>query len=58
MTKVAVQISGVTSMASDFGVSFTEVVKSDSSTAFGIAHRHGLDGADTSRCNTRGSNPR
>ena len=30
MTKVAVQLSGVISMAKDFGVSLTGVVKSDS----------------------------
>ena len=44
MTKVAVQLSGVISMAKDFGVSMTRVVKSDSSSAIGIAHRDGLGG--------------
>ena len=44
MTKVAVQLSGVISMATDFGVSLTGVVKSDSSSAIGIAHRDGLGG--------------
>ena len=39
MTKVAVQLSGVISMAKDFGVSLRGVVKSDSSSAIGIAHR-------------------
>ena len=44
MTKVAVQLSGVISMATDFGVCLTGVVKSDSSSAIGIAHRDGLGG--------------
>ena len=44
MTKVAVQISGVISMAKDFGVSLTGFVKSDSSSVIGIAHRDGLGG--------------
>ena len=44
MTKVAVQLSGVISMAKDFGVSLTGVVKSESSSAIGIAHRDGLGG--------------
>ena len=44
MTKVAVQLSGVISMAKDFGVSLRGVVKSDSSSAIGIAHRDGLGG--------------
>ena len=44
MTKVAVQLSGEISMAKDFGVSLTGVVKSDSSSAIGIAHRDGLGG--------------
>ena len=43
-TKVAVQLSGAISMAKDFGVSLTGVVKSDSSRAIGIAHRDGLGG--------------
>ena len=44
MTKVAVQLSGVISMAKGLGVSLTGVVKSDSSSAVGIAHRDGLGG--------------
>ena len=44
VTKVAVQPSGVISMAKDFGVSSTGVVKSDASSAIGIAHREGLGG--------------
>ena len=44
MAKVAVQLSGVISMAKNFGVSLTGVVKSDSSSAIGIAHRDGLGG--------------
>ena len=44
MTKVAVQLSGVISMAKDFGVSLTGVVKSDSCSAIGIAHRDGSGG--------------
>ena len=44
VTKVAVQLSGVISMAKDFGVSLTGVVKSYSSSAIGIAHRGGLGG--------------
>ena len=55
MTKLAVQISGVISMSRNFGVGFTGVVKSDSSTAIGTAHSDELGGADTSRCNTCGS---
>ena len=43
-TKVAVQLSGVISMAGDFGVSLTGVVKSDSSTAIGLVHGEGLGG--------------
>ena len=39
MTNVAVQLSGVLSMAKDFGVSLARVVKSDSSSAIGVAHR-------------------
>ena len=39
MTKVAVQLRGVISMAKDFGVILTGVVKSDSSSAIGIARR-------------------
>ena len=42
MTKVAVQLSGVSSMAKDFGVSLTGVVKLDPSSAIGIAHRDGF----------------
>ena len=42
MTKVAVQLSGVISMAKDFGVGLTGVVKSDSSSAVGKARRDGL----------------
>ena len=37
MTEVAVQLNGVISMAKDFGVSLTRVVKADSSSAIGIA---------------------
>ena len=44
MTKVAVQLSGVISMAKVFGVSSTDVVKSDSSSAIGIGPRGGLGG--------------
>ena len=44
MTKVAVQLCGVISMAKHFGVSLTAVVKSDCSSAIGIAHRDGLGG--------------
>ena len=44
MTKVAVQLSGVISVAKDFGVKLTGVLKSDSSSASGIAHRDGLGG--------------
>ena len=44
MTKVAVQVSGVMSMAKDFVVSLTGVVKSDSSSAIGTAHRDGVGG--------------
>ena len=44
MTEVAVQLSGVISMAKDFGVSLTTVVKADSSSAIGTAHRDGLGG--------------
>ena len=44
MTKVAVQLSGVISMAKDFGVSLAGVVESDSSSAIGRAHRDGLGG--------------
>ena len=40
--KVAVQLSGVISMAKDFGVSSTGIVRSDSSSAIGVAHRGGL----------------
>ena len=44
MAKVTVQLSGAISMAKNFGVSLTGVVKSDSSSAIGIAHRDGLGG--------------
>ena len=44
MTKVAVQISGIISLASDYGFKMRGSVKSDSSTAIGIAHRDGLGG--------------
>eukprot|EP00974_Lingulodinium_polyedra_P089288 8657352-Lingulodinium_polyedra.AAC.1 len=44
MTKMATQISGLISMAEDFGIMMKGVVKSDSSAAIGIAHRDGLGG--------------
>ena len=44
MTKMVTQISGMMSMAEDFGMNMKGVVKSDSSTAIGIAHRDGLGG--------------
>ena len=44
MTKVAVQLRGVISMAKDFGVILTGVVKSDSSSAIRIARRDGVGG--------------
>ena len=44
MTVVAVQMVGLISMARDFGVRLTGVVKSDSSTAVGMAHRDDLGG--------------
>ena len=44
MTKMAVQLSGIISMADDFDLVLKGIVKSDSSTAIGIAHRDGLGG--------------
>ena len=41
---MAVQLSGVISKGKDFGVSLIGVVKSDSSSAIGRAHRDGLGG--------------
>ena len=53
---MTVQLSGVSSMAKDFVVSLTGVVKSDSSSAIGTAHRDGLGGWDEHRggCRTMG----
>ena len=44
MTKMATQISGMISMAADFGIIMAGEVKSDSNAAIGIAHRDGLGG--------------
>ena len=44
MTKMAVQLSGLISLANDFNFKLTAVVRSDSNAAIGIAHRNGLGG--------------
>jgi hypothetical protein len=44
LTKLASQTVGMISLASDFGVSLTGEIKSDSSAAIGIASRTGLGG--------------
>ena len=44
MTKVAVQLAGITSLAADFGWQLKGVARSDSNAAIGIAHRGGLGG--------------
>ena len=60
MTKVAVQLSGVISMATDFGVSLTGVVKSDSSSAISalLTEMVWEVGAYTSRCSICGFSQR
>ena len=56
MTRVAVQLSGVISMAKDFGVSLTGVVKSDSSSVWEqLTEMVWEVGADVSRCCICGS---
>ena len=44
MTKAATQVAGLISMAADFGIRWSGVVRSDSSAAIGIAQRDGLGG--------------
>ena len=44
MTKMAVQIKGMMSLAKDFEADLQGVVRSDSTAAIGIAHREGLGG--------------
>ena len=44
MTKMAVQIKGIMSLAADFGIDLKGKVRSDSIAAIGIAHREGLGG--------------
>ena len=47
MTKMAVQMSGMISLASDFNITLHGIIKSDSNAAIGIAHRDGLGGRCT-----------
>lgn len=44
MTKMAVQLKGVMSLAADFKIDLKGKVRSDSTAAIGIAHREGLGG--------------
>ena len=44
LTKAATQLSGVISLAADFGVTVKGTVRSDSNAAIGITHRTGLGG--------------
>ena len=44
MTKAATQVTGMISLASDFGVTLEGTVMSDSNAAIGITHRAGLGG--------------
>ena len=44
LTKAAVQITGMISMAKDFGIVLNGVIHSDSNAAIGIVHRTGLGG--------------
>ena len=44
MTKMAVQIKGIMSLAADFEIDLKGKVRSDSTAAIGIAHREGLGG--------------
>ena len=44
LTKSAIRISGMISLADDFGIKLKGVVKSDSNAAIGIVHRDGLGG--------------
>jgi hypothetical protein len=44
MTKAATQVTGIISMASDFGINLEGTVMSDSNAAIGITHRTGLGG--------------
>ena len=44
MTKMAVQIKGMMSLAADFEMDLKGIVRSDSTAAIGIAHREGLGG--------------
>ena len=44
MTKAATQISGIISLAKDFGITVIGTVRSDSNAAIGITHRTGLGG--------------
>ena len=55
MTKMAVQIKGMMSLAKDFEADLKGIVRSDSTAAIGIAHREGLGGdAGTSMSSTFG----
>ena len=44
MTKMAVQIKGMMSLAADFSMKLKGIVRSDSTAAIGIAYREGLGG--------------
>jgi len=44
MTKMAVQIKGLMSLAADFSMELKGIVRSDSTAAIGIAYREGLGG--------------
>ena len=44
MTKVAVQMKGMMSLAANFEISLKGIVRSDSAAAIGIAHRKGIGG--------------
>ena len=44
MTKMAVQIKGVMSLAKDFDLDFKGIVRTDPTAAIGISHRSGLGG--------------
>ena len=44
MTRLAVQVAGIISLATDFGIELQGAAHSDSNAAIGIAHRDGLSG--------------
>ena len=44
LTKAATQITGIISLAADFGVTLRGTVRTDSNVAIGITHRSGLGG--------------